>query len=815
MTPVELLLAKLPDARKGGRGWSACCPAHEDRRPSLSIAEGDDGRALVKCYAGCTVDSICDAVGLRVSDLMTDAPSAVSTSTQPRHTRRKRHYRRQQNGKSAGRGYPSARGAVTALDAVMAKDKGRRVAQWPYHTADGEPVAVVVRYDLPTPEGEKQEKTFRPVARRGNQWAIGGVSEPWPLYGLPDLASADRVFITEGEKAAGAARAIGLTATTSAHGSQSPDKTDWSPLAGKECVILPDDDEPGAKYAETVAAILAKLTPPVRVKVVALPDLPDHGDVADWVDARPDTEPGELRRQVEALADEAEAIQPDRSADRIERFQPFPTDALPEPIREFVVAGAKAIGCDPSYLALPMLTVLAAAIGNTRRLQLKRGWSAPAIIWTAIVGESGTSKTPAFKLVMQPMRDRQRKALERHADAMKQYEADLAHYDKALSAWKRDKKTEEPPPAKPDPPQAARSIVSDTTVEALAPLLLSNPRGVLLARDELAGWIGSFDRYAGGKGGADAAHWLSMHNGESIVVDRKTGNLRTIYVPQASVSVTGGIQPTILHRALGIEHRESGLAARLLLTCPPRKPKRWTEADIDSDAEAELARLVGRLCDLQPTVDDDGDPRPVVAGLTLDAKAAWKDYFNHHAQEQTDLSGELAAAWSKLEEYAARLALVIHFARWAADDADLQSPDAVDAESMKAGIELAQWFKTEARRVYALLSESDDDGDQRRLIEWIERKGGSVTAREVQQGHRQYRTAQEAEAALNELTKAGCGSWESTPPGRRGKPTRRFVLPTVSTVYGNGLNPKENRNTVDVDSVAPQKTKPDDDWGEL
>ena len=134
---------------------------------------------------------------------------------------------------------------------------------------------------------------------------------------------------------------------------------------------------------------------------------------------------------------------------------------------------------------------------------------------------------------------------------------------------------------------------------------------------------------------------------------------------------------------------------------------------------------------------------------------------------------------------------------------------------MKAGIELAQWFKAEARRVYTLLSESDDDREQRRLIEWIERKGRSVTAREVQQGHRQYRTALDAEAALEGLLKAGCGNWESTPPGRRGQPTRRFVLSTVSTVYVNTLKPEEDSNTVDVDCVEAPETRPDDDWGEL
>ena len=445
-TPIERFLAALEqrecDPKQNGKGWSARCPAHDDRNPSLSIAEGDDGRALVRCHAGCSVDAVCDAVDLRVADLMNGDSSTASTSTKPRQTRGKRGLCRQDNGKPAG---------------------------------------------------------------------------------------------------------------------------------------------------------------------------------------------------------------------RAKRFQPFPTDAVPTPIRGFVEAGAKAIGCDPSYLALPMLTALAAAIGNTRQLQLKQGWTVPSIIWTAIVGESGTAKTPAFKLVMRPIRDRQRKALELHAEAMQQYEDDVAHYEKALSEWKRDKKTEEPPPTKPDLPQADRCIVSDTTVEALAPLLLANSRGLLLSRDELAGWLGSFDRYAGGKGGADAAHWLSMHAGDSIVVDRKTGNPRTIFVPNASMSITGGIQPSILHRALGTVHRESGLAARLLLTCPPRKAKRWTESDIDPDAEVEIAQLIERLYDLKSTVDDDGKLRPVVLGLTPDAKTAWKAYFNAHAQEQTDLTGELSAAWSKLEEYAARL----------------------------------------------------------------------------------------------------------------------------------------------------------------
>ncbi|HVU90089.1 MAG TPA: DUF3987 domain-containing protein [Pirellulales bacterium] len=141
---------------------------------------------------------------------------------------------------------------------------------------------------------------------------------------------------------------------------------------------------------------------------------------------------------------------------------------MPEPLRGFVAAGANAIDCDPSYLALPMLAAVAAAIGNTRCIQLKRGWTAPAILWAAVVGESGTAKTPAFKLAMRPIRERQREALEHHAKAMRQHEADMAHYEKALAEWKRDKGSTNDPPVRPVEPQAERCVISDTTVEALA-----------------------------------------------------------------------------------------------------------------------------------------------------------------------------------------------------------------------------------------------------------------------------------------------------------------------------------------------------------
>jgi hypothetical protein len=472
-------------------------------------------------------------------------------------------------------------------------------------------------------------------------------------------------------------------------------------------------------------------------------------------------------------------------------------DVLPEPIRSFVAEAATSIGCDPSYVALPLLSGLASAIGNTYRIALKHGWTEPAIVWTAIVGESGTAKSPALELALRPIRKRQHAAMQRHAEAVKEHEDAVVKYDRDASHWKRSK-SDPTPPTKPEAPVAERCWADDVTTEALAVLLQQNPRGLLMVRDELAGWF-NFDRYAGGKGG-DAAKWLEMFGGRQMMVDRKTGG--TLYVQRAAVSIAGGIQPETLRRALGQEHRDNGLAARLLLTCPPRTPKRWTEEDVDAATEAAVAAVFERLYALTLEADEAGDEHPRRVTLAADGKRAWVRFYNEHAREQAELSGDDAAAWSKLEGYAARLALVVHMTRWAAEDNTLHDPVRADEASISAGVALARWFGNEARRVYAMLAESNGDREVRRLWELIRRKGGSVSGRELVQASRDYRNVEDAEAALSALVQAGKGSWETPEQRGSGRPkARRFVLPGVYAVnaYRNPSRDTESRNSVDVD----------------
>ena len=69
------LLSRWEGVRARGPGsWSARCPAHDDKSPSLSVRETDDGTVLVHCFGGCSVHEICDAVGLELSDLFPPRP---------------------------------------------------------------------------------------------------------------------------------------------------------------------------------------------------------------------------------------------------------------------------------------------------------------------------------------------------------------------------------------------------------------------------------------------------------------------------------------------------------------------------------------------------------------------------------------------------------------------------------------------------------------------------------------------------------------------------------------------------------------------
>ena len=431
----------------------------------------------------------------------------------------------------------------------------------------------------------------------------------------------------------------------------------------------------------------------------------------------------------------------------------FPVQALPEPIQSFVVKGAESIGCDPSFIALPLLTSFGAAIGNTRSLKIKESWETFPILWTAIVAESGTCKTPAFDLALSVAR-------EAEAQSRRKYNDEWSSYKERSKEWKKSPSRESED--EPKPPVCKRLIVGDTTVEALAPIFLENPRGLLLACDELASWFGSFDRYSsGGRSGSDSARWLPMHKGSVLQVDRRTGEPKSIYIPSAALSITGTIQPGTLIDALRKAHRDSGLAARILFTYPPRSEKQWTGCVIPPELQQKVALVFKKLMSLNPEMeqDDEGNhfAAPKRISWTDQALNVFKASFNQHNRQAAQYSGDKAKAWSKLEETPARIALILHYIRWATGE--VMDESKVDITSLNKASELTKWFKTEMLRIYDMIEQGDTTSIKDKTINWLRKQRQPVSPRDAQQYCRAVKPPGKVWEVFEELVTEGKGRW--------------------------------------------------------
>jgi hypothetical protein len=278
--------------------------------------------------------------------------------------------------------------------------------------------------------------------------------------------------------------------------------------------------------------------------------------------------------------------------------------------------------------------------------------------------------------------------------------------------------------------------VSDITIEKLGSLLQENPLGLLLLRDELAAWVGSFDRYAAGGKGADQPAWMSMYDAAPLTIDRKHSE-RSIFIERAAVSVLGTIQPGTLARIFARAEREAGLLARVLLAYPPERPGLWTDEELPESVAADWSGLLGALLALKADWDEHGGPQPRLTPIGADAKPIWIDWHDPHARETDEVGDDdLRAHFAKLKGACARLALVI-----ACVDAVTSGREwtLLTVHAMRRAILLTEWLKREARRVYGILGGNEEEVSKERLQEWIRARGGSATVRDLTHGLRGFK----------------------------------------------------------------------------
>jgi len=445
-----------------------------------------------------------------------------------------------------------------------------------------------------------------------------------------------------------------------------------------------------------------------------------------------------------------------------DEFIPFPIDELPPVLKRFCTEVSASVGCDNSFPAMAALAVCSAAIGTSRQLCIKYGWFCSSVIWTLLVGESGTQKSPPFRLAMSPLKARQERETDSYVNANRQYHDDLKAYKRNSKQWSKSPEGDEP--ESPERPTRDRCVVQDATIEALALVLNENPRGVLLARDELSGWLAGFDKYSSKSGASsEVPQWLELYNCEPLTIDRKTGDERFLYVRRPSVSICGGIQPETLSRCLTKEHRDNGLESRLLMTFPPRQAKEWRDAELSPTTQSMYSDCVRDLFELQGE-----DDKPATLKLSSQARSLFKAYVNLTGQEQSAMHGHQASQWSKLEEIPARLAIILHCIQQVTSV--VTNHWEIDAETMQAAITLGEWFKSETLRIGRVLVEPEQQRSAKHLAKWIQEHGGKITARDLAKHRRDIVDSDVAESKLIELVDMKLGEWSGL------SRSREFIL---------------------------------------
>ena len=490
------------------------------------------------------------------------------------------------------------------------------------------------------------------------------------------------------------------------------------------------------------------------------------------------------------------------------------------------------MGCDESFLALPAVAVMAGVIGNVAQIRRKSNWREPAILWAAIVAESGTRKSPPLAAVIAPLHSLNGFFASTYEEQRKCYESKLK--DNRKRQRQAVKELNEFIPL-PDEPIAERWMVGDLSFDQLALQLSRQWRGLIVCRDELDGWLSGFDMTRSSKG-AGMANWLEFHGGRPMTIGRRGKNVDMLQIPYASVSVTGGIQPEILKQRFTKSHLASGLFARLLFAFPPASSRTWSEVEVSASVTSGWSNLL----ELIAYVNHDPNLQPKIMELAPDAKKRFAQFVNEFGKIQDNADELLAASFAKLEGYAARFALVLHLGRWADQQmrrqADQQADGSAglgdDGQSMETcgqdgrrgqetraeqraprteqkepradqgvpidpavcelsdvenGIKLSLWFANETKRVQALLAESEKEKNQRKLINWVQRRGGMTTVRElVRNNKRRYSTVDLARTALTELVEAGHGRWEDREMNTPGRPMdRMFVLANCGSDEGS------------------------------
>jgi len=766
MADVHAIVARL-NGHKNGSGWKARCPAHEDNKASLKIDAGEGGRVLLKCFAGCTYDSILSACGLTAKDCAPDQP-----------------------GPGRGRRHPTGN---PWLDSRIAKT-------YDYVDEAGKLLFQTVRFD------PKDFRQRRPDGKNG--WIRNLEDTRLVPYRLPEVLKAARagggVLIVEGEKDADAAAALGLVATCNPMGAGKWHDTFSELLRGAHVAIIADKDKPGRAHAQQVASSVHGKAASVRVL-----EMPGDGikDLTDWIAGGGTAL--ELRRLVRAALPWVPGQQPAAAAVAAQDWPPivqlgagklptFPVAALPTALGWFTAEEARAIQVPQDAIAMIVLAAVAAAVARKIRVEIAAGWQEPLNLYTAVVLPPGERKSQAMRDAAAPLEEWERQALrdaqrgiaeaktrkailEKRA-TMLQHKASRAKEGESLAELAQRAIEAARDAAEYKVPEEPKLLVDDITPEKLASALVQYGGRIGLFSPE----GGIFDIMAGhySKGSPKFEVFLKAHSGDTLRVDRVGRPSEHIADPALTMALA--IQPDVV-QSLSAKpgFRGRGLLGRFLYALPESLlgAREIEPPPVSEEARESYHRVVRQLLDLPA-----GDQSHVLKMQDV-ARMRFRSFQAELEPKlaplaelggQTDWAGKLAGA-------VARIAALFHLVEVADKPEPWRVPVTLDA--VDRAIEVSGFLVAHAKAAYYGMRASAGSAEADYILKWIRKmRRESFSQRELQQAAKgRFHRVSELEEPISMLLEAGYIRKRSGDIGERGpgRPSLSFDVNPATYDFGD------------------------------
>lgn len=367
----------------------------------------------------------------------------------------------------------------------------------------------------------------------------------------------------------------------------------------------------------------------------------------------------------------------------------FPVEVFPLQVQQIISAANEDLNFPIDFIGASMLYAVSVAVGNTHRVEVKKGWLESSVLYLAIVARAGTNKTHPLSFAVKPIVEQDKKTF-------RQYEQQKQDYDKAVNLSKKER--EQQAIDEPIKPVWQKFLLSDFTPEALAEVHKFNKRGIGVYVDELAGWFKNFNRY---NKGSEMEFWLSAWSSKPINIDRKTGE--PVFIPLPFISVAGTIQNGLLNELAKDSRTQNGFIDRILFVIPDNIQKSyWSETEISPVIIESWQWIISNLMSLSIENDETFNPSPTILKFTPEAKRMLFDWQRTNADQCNEAESEaVSGIYSKLEMYAVRLALILEMMRFACNESNKQS---VSVEALQGALKLVEYFKNSAVKVYSIIS---------------------------------------------------------------------------------------------------------------